>query len=226
MRTQTFTSLSILFIALLLVACGPDPLQNEDDWVVGQSLASIPFQDPSDFETGNYPDSNASLSIEEGRYVIRQGGERNAYIWGQADPSAQNVQVEVQAQPRSDYANDLYGVLCRVNETGAGYAFVVSSDGFGGIARTDGRSLVFLADWREHDAIQTGQNRNTIRAICVDDYLALYVNDEWVADVRDSTYPDPGQVGLLAGLLIEVNIDPQPIEVGFDDLTVTDIAFP
>lgn len=216
----------LFFVGLLALvsACGQQSRYSTADLQSNQ-LWSVSFDSPTDFETGDHPDSQAQLSIEDGRYWIRQGGERSAYIWGQGGDDLLNVQVEAEAQPQSDYPNDLYGVMCRLDDVGAGYAFLISSDGFGAIARTDGRTLVFLAEWRQSDAIKRGTNVNTIRAVCLDDYLALYVNDTWVADVEDSTYPQAGQVGLLAGLLVEAGHDAEPIVIGIDNLAVSEVAF-
>lgn len=212
--------LILLALALVLVGCQRNTLRGENDVTLGNDLFTLAFNDPASFETGDFPASNASLSIEAGKYIVRQAGDRTAYIWGQGGEPAQNVSVEAQAQPSSSFKNDLYGVMCRVTEDGAGYAFVVSSDGFGAIARTDGKSLSFIFDWTENAAIKKGQAANTVRAICVDNYLALYVNGKLVGDAEDTRYPEAGQVGLLAGIFIEKADESGEVAVEFDALTV------
>jgi hypothetical protein len=117
--------------------------------------------------------------------------------------------------------------MCRVNAEGEGYAFLISNDGFGAIAYADKGasergSLSFLFDWVESDAINAGQAENTIRAVCVDDYLALYVNGEFVGDVEDDRFTSGGQAGLIAGLFIESGDELGEVIVDFDDLTVSE----
>lgn len=211
-------SLWMIFLGLFLVACGQENLRSEDDLELGDTSYTLDFETDDSFETGDY--AEASLMIEAGRYWIRQGGERTAYIWGQGGEAAQNLALDVRVEAQSDFENDLFGAMCRVDEEGAGYIFLISSDGFAAIARTDGRSLSFLVDWTEDSAIKTGEN--SLRAVCVDNYLALYVNDELVADVEDSTYTRAGEVGLMAGILVESRDNLDEVIVSFDDLTVTE----
>jgi hypothetical protein len=216
--------LYLLLALLFLAACGPEPLRSSDDLDIGEPFLSLSFDSPSDFETGDYPEAGAALSLEDGRYLIRQGGERTAYIWGQGGEPIQDVVVEALAMPQTNYPHDLYGLMCRLDANGAGYLFLLSSDGFGAIARTDGRSLAFLLPWRQSGAINTGPAENTIRGVCVGDYLALYVNGEWLGDVRDSTYSQAGQVGLAAGLFIEGAGESAEVVVAFDDLRLSPVS--
>lgn len=98
---------------------------------------------------------------------------------------------------------------------GDGYLFLIQGGGSYGIFRARGRDLTPLVNWQTSEAVNVGPNTNHLRAVCMGDYLAFYVNDTLVADTTDSTY-QRGQVGLAAsaanriGALIE-----------FDNLTVT-----
>ena len=219
--------LLLIILALIASACGTDARHTEDDFEVGETILTIDFADEASFETGDYEEAGASLSIEDGRYRLMQAGERTAYIWGQGGEEAANVIVEAVAAPQSDFANNLYGVMCRVNAEGEGYAFLISNDGFGAIAFADKgagtqSSLSFIFDWVESDAINEGQAQNTVRAVCIDDYLALYINGEFVGDVEDTRFSDPGQVGLIAGLFIESGDESGEAIIEFDDLTVSE----
>ena len=117
--------------------------------------------------------------------------------------------------------------MCRVNDVGDGYAFLISNDGFGAIAyaekgAAERGSLTFIAEWVESSAINEGQAQNTVRAVCLDDYLALYVNGEFVIDVEDDRFPDPGQAAVIAGLFIENRDETGEVIVEFDDITVSE----
>ena len=209
-----------IVLLFLLAACTSKTLKDADAVETGETLYTIDFASADAFETGDLPD--ASLSIVEGQYRIEQTGE-TTYIWGQGGDAAQNVTISVEAISESGYPHNLYGVMCRVNAEGAGYAFLISQDGFGGIARTDGENMTMLYDWREDSAINAGAS-NTIRGVCVDNYLALYVNDTLIGDVEDERYPAAGQVGLIAGLISEEVDQRETVIATFDDLTVKEAS--
>ncbi|MBZ0275781.1 MAG: hypothetical protein K8I60_06535, partial [Anaerolineae bacterium] len=103
-----------------------------------------------------------------------------------------------------------------LRNNGYGYLFLVGGNGRFAILRSSGRSLTPLVDWRDSDKIAKGAARNHIRAVCVNDYLALYVNDAFLADAIDDRYPS-GQVGLAAAGATRLGIT-----VNFDNLTVSE----
>ncbi|MEL7235071.1 MAG: hypothetical protein AAFV33_05350 [Chloroflexota bacterium] len=105
------------------------------------------------------------------------------------------------------------GVMCRAREEGSGYYFVVASNGQYSIqlARLGEDDLDMLVNWKETDALLPFSQRNLINAACVQDYLALYVNGRYVAEVTDRTYSH-GRVGLTtaatgSGGEITANVD-------------------
>jgi hypothetical protein len=97
---------------------------------------------------------------------------------------------------------------------GDGYLFLIRGDSSYAIMRARGRSLTPLVNWTRSDAINAGPGRNTLRAVCLGDYLALYVNDQFMADTTDSTYTS-GQVGLAASAGSRLGVVAQ-----FDNLIV------
>lgn len=215
-----------ILLLLFLAACGTKTLRDEKAVQTGETLYTLDFESPDQFEIGNFADTDsnrpfdATLQIENGVYQITYNASSSAYIWGQGGNSAQAVDIAVDVKPLSDDEKHFYGVMCRVDDNGAGYVFLISSDGYGGIATTDGQSLSFIADWRESNAIKKGETTNQLRAVCVEDYLALYVNDTLVADAEDKEYGNEGQVGLVAGILTETR-EPSTITVEFDNLVVS-----
>lgn len=221
---------SLILLLLVLAACSNEAIRDENDIETGDTLYSIDFDaENADFETGDFSNAegsrafDANLAIENGVYRIQYTASSSAYIWGQGGETAQNVEIEVEAKPLTDNEKHVYGVMCRVDENGAGYVFLISSDGYGGIAHTNGISLSFIAKWREHDAVKEGNASNKIRTVCVDDYFALYVNGKFVADAEDNTYADEGQVGFAAGILTATRVETE-ITVEFDNLAVHEAA--
>lgn len=208
--------------SLALAACGgSDPSYRP---VAGASLLSETFDAPGDWEEGAYPpeaaDPASRLAIAGGRYEIMHRAERAAsFTWGAEGDNYEDVIVDVRAEQLSTDKDNLYGVLCRLAQDDAGdwsgYALLISGDGHYGIADLSRGSLDFLLEWHQSGAIEQGQATNTIRAVCAENYLAVYANGEFLGEVKDSLYRRAGQVGLIAGAS-----EGAVVHVAFDDLTV------
>ena len=97
---------------------------------------------------------------------------------------------------------------------GDGYLFLVGSNGTAGIFRARGRDIMPLRDWQANSAIVRGQGQNHLRAVCVGNYLAFYVNDTLVAEATDDAWSS-GQVGLAASAATRLGSS-----VFFDNLSV------
>lgn len=97
---------------------------------------------------------------------------------------------------------------------GDGYLFMIQGTGSFAILRARGRDITPLVNWTPSALIQQGAARNELRAVCMGDYLALYINGEFAGDATDSTYSS-GQVGLAASAANRLGV-----RVEFDDLVV------
>jgi hypothetical protein len=75
-------------------------------------------------------------------------------------------------------------------------------------------------DWQQSDAIRPEIDNNLIRAICVGEYLAFYVNDELLAVAVDDTYQE-GYTGL--SVAADNNSD---MDVAFDNLAIYQVTLP
>jgi hypothetical protein len=213
-------------LVMLLILAGCGIVAPAKTAVQGAELFSVDFAAPGTWEEGVYTDSNgnleATLAIQDGRYQIDfHAGPSASVTWGAGGDVYENVIIEVETEQLSPEKDTLYGAMCRLatDDSGntTGYALLISGDGHYGIAEVQGRSLNFLLDWHQSKTIKQGQAANTIRAVCVDDYLAVYDNGKFLGDVTTDTYRRPGQVGLIAGVTggAEVN-------VAFDNLAVYD----
>lgn len=98
---------------------------------------------------------------------------------------------------------------------GDGYLFLIQGTGSFAIMRSRGRDLTPLVDWTPSDKIKAGLERNELRAVCMGNYLAFYINGEFVGDATDSTF-ESGQVALLASASTRLGA-----VIEFDDLTVS-----
>jgi hypothetical protein len=101
---------------------------------------------------------------------------------------------------------------------GDGYLFLIQGNGAFAIMRSRGRNVTPLVNWTTNAAIRVGPGANKIRAICAGNYLALYVNDQFMGDATDDTYTR-GQVGLVASAANRLGV-----RVEFDNLTVSSVA--
>ena len=97
---------------------------------------------------------------------------------------------------------------------GDGYLFLIRGEGTYAIMRARGRNITPLVNWTQSGVIHQGPGSNQMRAVCMGDYLALYVNGEFLADTTDDTYTS-GQVGLAASASNRLGV-----QVNFDNLVV------
>jgi hypothetical protein len=129
-----------------------------------------------------------------------------------AEPDVEETQVsegtEEAEQPTTEPS---YG-------EGDGYLFLIQGTGSYAIMRARGRDVVPLVNWTTSEHITVGPGRNHIRAVCDGNYLALYVNEQFLADATDDTYSS-GQVGLVASAANRLGL-----RVEFDNLSVSAVS--
>lgn len=208
MKNMRSLAVVLALLALVLTACGP----GERAVNTGALLESFDFEAPGTFEEGDY--GSTELRIAGGRYQI-EIYQDEGIIWGQQGQSHSNVVVEVVAMSGNAPSDALYGVMCRAafSNNGDGYLFAISPDGSFNILKGEGDGYIRLANGSS-SAISSGTN--TIRAVCIGDYLGMYVNGTFVGAAQDGTYQS-GLPALAAGRGVYV--------AEFDDLTVYSAGF-
>jgi hypothetical protein len=78
-----------------------------------------------------------------------------------------------------------------------------------------------LVEWKKAtNVIHIGIDKNAIRAVCLDDSLALYVNDKLLIETHDDTYQS-GYAGLAVAAASNGGSD-----VAFDNLATYKIDMP
>ncbi len=100
------------------------------------------------------------------------------------------------------------------SNNGDGYLFMVQGNGRYAILRSQGRKITPLVNWASSSLVNSGAAQNRIRAVCMGNYLALYVNGQFVADTSDDLY-SKGQVGLVGASAGRTGMT-----VTFDNLSV------
>lgn len=192
------------------------------------------------------PSQRISLSDERGRYtfdtadttwdLFSLGGDQalfrvqdgvlegavladRGYIWSLSNTRHNDVAMSATVRQTKGSRGNGFGVMCRANEQGDGYYFVVSSAGQFAIlkAQTSVSDPLRLVDWQSSSAIFQGDEANSIEAICAGDYLVFSANGTFLADVRDSEFSS-GEMGVVLGAIEET------LWVNFDDIVVREAA--
>lgn len=201
----------LVVVMILLVGCTSRP---SEGYSVGNRLLEERFDTSFAWEQAQMDE--ISLLVVDGVYEIRSNV--NSYVNGfYRNDTFDNVVIDIQTQQVSSEDNNAYGVVCRGSVSQSrvtGYYFLIGGDGTYSIQKGQDDDLHPLVTWAHHGAIHEGEAYNQIRVICVDDYLALYVNDKFVADVRDQTYKT-GRIGVVAA-----TAEDTIIQVRFDNLMV------
>ncbi len=146
-------------------------------------------------------------------------------ILASADATAEATAVEVTAEPTQEAAQEATAKVTNSPDTAAatqgntsnngdGYLFMIQGNGRYAILRSQGHKITPLVNWTSSDVIKMGAAQNRIKAICAGNYLALYVNDTFLADTSDDLYTK-GQVGLVGASAGRTGMN-----VTFDNLSV------
>ena len=161
-----------------------------------------------------YDGDGVFLGAKDGAFLIDIVGRQ--YVWTQHEALLADVVAEAEFTLHSAAAGNAYGLACRLDpaNAGRGYFFLISGDGYASIRWSNGRSLEAIAPAQPASAIKRGQS-NRLRAVCIGDYLALWVNGEFVLEARD-TRAAQGAVG-FSGVM---NRASQRLRVTVDELKV------
>ena len=163
------------------------------------------------YESGN----DLSMGARDGVYRIEFSGRR--YVWAEREGEHRNIVIEADVSQISDYDHNAFGLACRLEaaRSGRGYFFLISGDGYASIRWSNGRSLEPIVSAAPSEHIRRGRSSNRIRAVCIDDYLALWVNGHFLAEARDER-SSQGAVA-LAGVM---NYPGRRLSLEFDDLRI------
>lgn len=140
----------------------------------------------------------------------------NTDVWANPGLNFSDTVIEVDASKVGGPDDNDFGLICRYQDLSNFYFFIVSSDGFYGIAKViDGeQELLGLENMEYSETINQGNSKNKLRADCIGQNLALYINGQKLMDATDSQYSS-GDVGLIAG-----TFDVAGTEIQFDNFIV------
>jgi len=208
----------IIPLMMTMLACslfgGEDSSPSDPVSLPSDVLFQDDFSDPSSgWDQVNEDDG--STDYVNGVYRIYVD-EANYDIWANPGLNFTDTVIEVEATKIGGPEDNDFGVICRYQDLDSFYFFIISSDGFYGVAKVINgeQELIGMENMEESDVINQGSASNIIRADCVGNQLSLYINGEKVADASDSQYPS-GDVGLIAG-----TFDISGTDVHFDNFVV------
>lgn len=183
-----------------------------------ESVEEVSFDLREAWEAYQGP-SGAELKVENG--VYRAYTPNTGYLWGLNSEEHTNVVAEVDVTPLTIFQDIGAGIMCRADTSnnGDGYYFMINPGGYYSIQIGRGDGFTPLVDWQQSRAVHIGIDHNTIRAVCVDNLLAMYVNDELVASVEDATYSSG-----FAGLAVAAGSN--SVDMAFDNVTLYSVDLP
>lgn len=178
----------------------------------GDMLLRNPFDDPLSWDAFGF--GSLVLNISDGHYNVAAPG--GGYIWALNNQLHSDVEIVATVENLGDNPQTIYGIMCRAHplDNGIGYYFLISADGRYGMRIGEGNRIRVLVPFTASSAIRTGKAINTIRAVCVGDYLAMYVNDQFVTEERY----DWLQEG-YAGLAFNTD-DGKSLQIAYDEITI------
>jgi hypothetical protein len=205
--------LILSFLGLAMLACS----------LTGEKTASelpgdVLFQDDfSDTSSGwdRVNETEGITDYQNGVYRILVN-TASFDVWANPGLNFTDTVIEVEATKVGGPDDNDFGVICRYQDINNFYFFVISSDGYYGIAKVvDGeQELLGMENMEYSDAINQGNATNEIRADCVGDSLTLSINGQTLIDVSDPDY-SLGDVGLIAG-----TFDTEGTDIQFDNFVV------
>ena len=212
----------VIFIALALLTAS---CQQVRSLVAGPDLPSVRYRYQEQLAAETFDSAGSwreydrgpelRMKVAEGAYQMELGARQ--YVWTQTPDQYADVVMSAAVRPRSDVDSAFFGIACRLDpaNSGRGYYFLISGDGYVTIRWSNGRSLEDIVSARITDAIQRGRAHNRLKAVCIEDYLGFWVNDRFVAEARDKR-AGGGSLGLAAAL----NAPGHTLSLSFDDLSV------
>ncbi len=215
----------VLLLALLLAACShaSAPSATPASLTVTQpasaSHLTVLFQDDfSNPKSGwdTMREDDAVIEYTNGHYRIWLNYP-HTNIWANPGLKFTDTRTEVDATKVGGPDNNAFGIICRYQDADHFYFFLISSDGYYGIGKTNGERQTLLTNdgnMKYTTAIHKGHATNHLRADCVGTTLALYVNGQRLALVEDAEFGE-GDVGLIVG-----TFDQPGADIVFDNFAV------
>ncbi|MBC7812811.1 MAG: hypothetical protein H7175_16770 [Burkholderiales bacterium] len=220
MKTQRNPVWLLFLVALAGCRSGEGPFPSQR-LQLGDERASYSFSDESDaaaWDTFVLSDQRAMFRINE---EALEGGilDNLGYIWSINAERYDDVAGQSTMWQTEGTIGSGFGLMCRADGSGNGYYFLISGQGRVSIRKATPEQgvLLPLVEWQDSAVVRRGNEPNTVLAVCVGDYLAMFVNDQFVAEARDEEFSS----GQVAVTLAAAGDD--AAWVRFDDISTRDV---
>lgn len=213
-------TLGLVLLLAALAGCQGKPLSMQErgptrSVYTGNQRTLYTFNDAGTWDIFSVDDA-AYFRIDNGTLEGHVAADRG-YINSTNNVQHDNVIINATMRQTEGLLGNGFGVVCRADKAGNGYYFLLASTGeFTISVGTPARNALFeLIPWQYHSRINQGVRENKIRAVCVDNYLAMFINDVFVAETFDDEFTS-------GDLAVTVGAVDQPVTVRFDDILVRD----
>jgi len=155
----------------------------------------------------DYQDGSLRFLINKSQHDYRSELEGSEYS---------DVILEVVALKLDGPNDNSFGLICRHQDGGDFYSFLITSDGYFGILKVKDNQYTVISgeELQFSEVIQRGMAINKIQAACIGSNMVLYVNGVHIAIARDTDF-SKGNAGLIAGTFSTPGVD-----IMFDDFTI------
>ncbi len=207
----------LMTLSLVISACQAQPTADPST-LLGKVLYEDNFSDEkSGWQV--VKSEQGELGYVDGAYRILLNVPLFTSFVG-AQKAYNDVEIEVDVTKKDGPDESVYGVICRQEDEGNFYLFVISSAGYYGIGKVyQGVGVTFLGSEKPDmliasDAIKKGNETNHLKVVCADTTLSMAVNGKQLLSVQD---PDiqSGDVGFIVK-----TFDKPGIDVRFDNFVV------
>jgi hypothetical protein len=167
----------------------------------GAVLFQDDFSDPaSGWEIYNHPE-NGTVDYFDSFLRIHVLGEYQMLSTG-TGLNFSDVQIEADMIKVVGSSDDMFGLVCRAQDTENYYFFVISSDGYYGIGKVIAgvQSMLGSQGMLPSEIISQGKTINHLRADCIAENLVLTVNGQELTTEVDYDLEN-GDIGILAGTM-------------------------
>ena len=215
-------------IVFLFIACGAIILLGAwAGFFRGQNATptnTANISHPAVLFADDFSDPNSgwpTLENDQAKYSYEPDGYHilvnrvNSAPWAKTNRQDDNASIYVDAAPVTN-SNGFYGIICRIQENGSFYYFIVQNNGVFAIGKIKDEVLQPLVEWTANNAIRQGNQTNRLRADCDGSALRFYVNDVFVGEASDSDFTS-GYSGLIVNAL-----DSQSFDVVFNNFQITE----
>ena len=221
MKKKIKLYLFIAFIVLAILACNTNNTGNNEGGNTANNeglTGELVFEDDfSDEDSGWFILSELEYSADyvDGGYLVGVYQE-DYYFVDAIGIGYSDVILEVDTEFYDGGVDNFFGLVCRYVDIDNFYGFAISTDGYFAILKSfEGEAEVIgTDDFQKSDIIKQGERENHLRAECVGNHLALYVNGELLIETYDSDIPE-GDIGFIVG-----TVSAETTQILFDNIKI------